>query len=75
MALIFIRLVERTLEISTLKKRCEELKKEVQLRQAESKYLERRHRDLHSASFVCEQDKVRLQSTIDHLTNIIKSFR
>ncbi|KAK9736650.1 Protein of unknown function (DUF3736) [Popillia japonica] len=66
---------ERSIEIKTLRKRCEKLKKDVQVKQAETKYLERKHRELHSKNFISEQEKNRLQNAIDHLTNIINALR
>lgn len=68
-------IIERESEIEMLKQRCTELKENIKLKQTESKYLERRHRDLHSMSFVQEQENIRLQNTIENLTKIIHAFR
>lgn len=66
---------ERNLEIEQLKSRCASLKEEIVMRQFEVKYLERRQRELHSSTFMADQERKRLQKTLDQLKNIINAFR
>lgn len=51
------------------------LKEEVQLKQAESKYLERKRRELRASSFLLEQERLKLQKCFNQLTKIVNSFR
>lgn len=51
------------------------LKEQVQLKQGESKYLERKRRELRASSFLLEQERLRLQKCLDQLTKIVDSFR
>lgn len=67
--------LEREGEIETLSKRCTTLKEEVVTKQSEVKYLERRHRELHSILFLREQETKRLQKLIDQLNKIVNAFR
>lgn len=72
---MFFFLTERAIETQGLRQRCGMLKEEVQLKQAESKYLERKRRELRASSFLLEQERLRLQKCIDQLNNIVDSFR
>lgn len=66
---------DRDNEITTERLKCAELKEKVKFKQAESKFLERRHRELHSTFFGYEQEQKKIQKTIDHLTKITNAFR
>lgn len=63
------------METQNLRQRCTTLKEEVQLKQAESKYLERKRRELRASSFLLEQEQLRLQKCINQLTKVVDSFR
>nr|XP_022915892.1 uncharacterized protein LOC111425848 isoform X1 [Onthophagus taurus] len=65
----------RSVEIRTLRSRCAVLKREMEVKLDEMKYLERKHRDLHSKKFLSDQERINLQTAVDHLTKIVKSFR
>lgn len=75
-AQFFVSLLsERTLETDGLRQRCTMLSEQVQLRQAESKYLERKRRELRASSFLLEQERLRLQKCVDGMTKLVDSFR
>lgn len=66
---------ECAIESRSLIQRCASLQEEVKLKQAESKFLERKHRELHSTSFMYEQEQSQLQKLIDQLTSFINAYR
>lgn len=71
----YLILADREKEIQMLGRRCVKIKEKIRIKQVESKYLERKHRDLHSSYFHYEQEYVQLKKAFDNLTNIINAFR
>lgn len=67
--------IERAIESQNLHHRCSMLREEVQLKQAESKFLERKRRELRASSFLLEQERLRLQKCVEQLTKIVDSLR
>lgn len=66
---------ECAIEGQSLKQRCASLQDDIKHKQAESKFLERKHRELHSTSFMYEQERSRLQKLINQLTGFINAYR
>lgn len=72
---IWLLFLECDAEIKSLKESLADLQEAVRLNQCEVKNLERKRRLLQSASFLFEQDRIKLITAIEAFNKIIESFR